>query len=317
MIAHPGSWEQLGKEETAVQREAFCQALAQRPWIAEGGMGTQLLAAGHQPGACGELLNRDDPNLVAGVHHAYYTAGARLAITNTFGGSPLALARHGLSDEVEALNRAGVELARVGVGDDALVFGDIGPFGDFLEPLGQTTAEQLDEALRVQVEAIKAGGADGIIVETMTDSNELSAAVRAARAAGDWPVIASYAFDPTGESQFHTMMGTGPADAVRAALDAGADVVGANCGSALTLSQYVTLAEQLIAAADGAPVMVQPNAGQPEATADGLRYPVTPQEFAEHAPMLVDVGVRIIGGCCGTNAEHIRALHEKLGQGKA
>jgi 5-methyltetrahydrofolate--homocysteine methyltransferase len=188
-----------------------------------------------------------------------------------------------------------------------MVLGDVGPFGGFLEPVGDMTEDQLSEAFREQVDALKAGGADGIIVETMADPAEVAIAVRQARAAGDWPVVATYSF-VRADGGFRTMMGTSVAQALAAAVEAGADVVGTNCGTDLALADYLQLAQQLVAAAGGVPVIVQPNAGSPQMIDGQASYRAAPGEMAALAGQLVRAGVRIIGGCCGTTPAHLKAM---------
>jgi 5-methyltetrahydrofolate--homocysteine methyltransferase len=281
--------------------------LAQRPLVCDGAMGTQLQALGLAPGECGLRWNVDAPENVRRVHQRYLEAGADLLTTNTFSGTAPALAAHGLDARAAELNRAGAELARAVAGERAFVLGDIGPFGGLLEPYGETPADVAAEAFRAQADALLAGGADAILVETMSDPAEAVLAIAAARAAGAACVIATFTFQrfPAG---LRTMMGNDAAAAVNAALEAGAEIVGANCGTELTLDDYATLVGELVAAAGGRPVMVQPNAGSPALEQGRIVYPGKPDACAAAAKRFLAAGARIVGGCCGTTPEHVAAV---------
>jgi methionine synthase I (cobalamin-dependent) len=246
---------------------------------------------------------------VGGIHLAYRNAGCDLITTNSFGGSRFALELHGLAGRAAELNRAASRVARAAAGDNGWVLGDVGPFGDFLEPVGDVTADELREAFRAQIAALLEGGADAILVETMSDPAEAVVGVEAAKAcAADVPVIVTYAFQKTTPGEFRTMMGTSAVEAVRRATAAGAEIVRANCGTALSLEDYVKLAEQLVAAAGSATVIVQPNAGSPRTENGRTIYDATPEEMADTATRLLAAGARIIGGCCGTTPWHLASM---------
>jgi 5-methyltetrahydrofolate--homocysteine methyltransferase len=286
-------------------------ACRQRVLIGDGAMGTQLFIRGMTPGECGMKWNEDRPDEVGAVHSAYADAGCDFITTNSFGGSSSMLARHGYADQVAEWNRRAAELARAAAGDDRWVWADIGPFGDFLEPVGDMTESELEPIFAAQIAALLAGGADAVLIETMVDPGEVAVAIRAAKSISNGPVAATYAFNKTGDG-FRTIMGTSAADAVRAALDAGAQIVGANCGTDLSLGDYVALAEALVKAAGDAPVMLQPNAGAPKQGPSGIFYDASPADFAEAAKRICAAGVRIIGGCCGTTPDHLRAVVEAV-----
>jgi len=288
------------------------EELKKRPLLCDGAMGTQLFIRGLAAGACGELLNVERPEVVQEVHRAYRQAGCDLITTNTFGGSSAALKKHGLADQTAALNRSGADAAIRQASPDAWVLGDIGPFGEFLEPLGDMKAAELLEIFGEQAAALYGAGVDAIIIETMSDPTELEVAVKAAKRASGKPVIATYAFADGGGGSFRTMMGTPVKDAIARAIAAGADVVGANCGSSLSLSDYVNLAEQIVAAAGKTPVIVQPNAGSPMLLDGKLVYRAKPEDMGAAVPSLLKTGVRIIGGCCGTTPSHLRAMGEAM-----
>lgn len=255
--------------------------------------------------------NQERSGDVADVHAAYARAGCRLITTNSFGGSRPMLERHGMGGHVRDWNRRAAALAREALGSEGWVLGDVGPFGDFLEPLGDMSPDQLLEIFSEQIGALAEGGADAVLIETMSDPAEAAVGVRASRAVCGLPVAVTYAFQKS-DGVFRTMMGTSAQDAVLAALSAGADVVGANCGTDLSLEDYLELARVLRAAAGDAPVLVQPNAGSPRPTAEGVRYDATPAQMAETAMRLREAGVSVIGGCCGTTPSHLAAMASAL-----
>jgi 5-methyltetrahydrofolate--homocysteine methyltransferase len=289
--------------------------LKQGLFLLDGAMGTQLIAYGVEPGKCSELLNIESPGLIMRIHEAYLHAGSDAVITNTFGGNGFALARHGLANRLEELNSAAAHLARQAAGPDKYVLGDIGPSGDFLEPLGHLKPNQLKSAFADQTKALLAGGVDGIIIETMSAVEEAVMAIKAVKSAGaGLPILASMSFDKKGDD-FRTMMGANVETAVLLLVSAGADAVGFNCGSA-TLDDYVELskkfAEVVRASNAGVLISAEPNAGKPDVTDGKTVYKVTPGKFAAAAQKIYDAGVTIIGGCCGTSPDHIKASAKKL-----
>ncbi len=296
-----------------MHRETLIRRLGEGPLLADGGMGTQLFELGLAPGSSSLLWNVEQPELIRRVHERYREAGCDLLTTNSFQGSREALKMHAAEHRAAELNEAAARLAKEAAGDRAWVLADVGPFGGFLEPLGETTIAELTEIFAEQLEALKAGGADIALIETMSDTEEVAVAIGAAKAAGDWPIVSTYAYQ-LADDRFVTMMGTPVEDAVQRALDDGADVVGANCGTGLGLPEYLRLAEALVAAAGEAPVILQPNAGSPEERDGSLVYPATPAEMAELVPKLLDAGVKILGGCCGTTPRHLAAMREKLNE---
>jgi 5-methyltetrahydrofolate--homocysteine methyltransferase len=298
-----------------------------RPVLADGAMGTQLQDAGLEPGGCGELWNEEEPERVRAIHRAYLDAGAEVILTNTFGGSRLALARHGLASRTAALNRAGAELAvrEATVTASALsadeagrawVLGDIGPFGGLLAPLGGTEPAEAEAVFEEQAAALLAGGVDGVLAETMTALDELRCAVRGAKRAGARIVVASVAFDAT-RVGFRTMMGETPDQALAAMEEEGADVFGANCGSGLDMAAYAEVAQRYRSLAPDGIVWIKANAGTPHLVLVGghdVVYDGTPDGMAAGVGALVDAGASIIGGCCGTTPAHIHAFARVLGR---
>ncbi len=282
--------------------------LAEAPVPTDGAWGTQLQARGLTPGECPDAWNLSHPERVEQVARSYVEAGSRIILTNTFRANRLALARHNLAERAAAINRAGVEISRRAAGADAFVFASIGPSGRMLMT-GETSEDELAEVFAEQARALAEGGADGLVVETMADLREASIAVRAAAATG-LPVVASMVFD-SGRNRDRTMMGVTPEQAARELSQAGAHVVGANCGQGV--AGYVEICRRMRAAADR-PVWIKANAGLPELVDGAPVYRMTPEEYAAHVPALVDAGASFIGGCCGTGPEFIRAIRRALGR---
>jgi 5-methyltetrahydrofolate--homocysteine methyltransferase len=274
-------------------------------------MGTELQRAGLPVGQPGERWNIEQPARVEAIHRAYAQAGSDLVLTNTFGANPWVLGRYQLADSLEDINRRGAEIARRSVPPGVFVIGDIGPTGALLKPLGEATVEQFYEAFLRQSHALLAGSADGIIVETMSAVEEAVAAVHAAREAGAPFVVASMTFDKTKDGSFRTMMGVRPEYAAPALVKAGADIVGANCGTNMGVADFVQLATALRSAVN-CPVIIQPNAGRPELVGGQTVYRLSPEDFAAALRAVVNTGVRIVGGCCGTTPAHIGALRQMI-----
>ena len=289
------------------------EELAARPVCCDGAMGTLLMARGMNSGDCGMVWNTDRPNDVMAIHHAYRKAGSRLITTNSFGGSRFVLDGHGRADDLRELNMAAARVARAVAGEDAWVLGDVGPCGDFLEPVGDLTEDELRDGFREQIDALLEGGADAILVETMSDPAEMICGIEAALACNpDIPVVATYSFLKTANGGFRTMMGTTVDEAIRRAVDAGAKIVGTNCGTDLDLDDYVALCRQIAAAAGPAKVIIQPNAGAPQQVDGQTVYLATPSQMAETADRLLAAGAHIIGGCCGTTPDHLAAIARSL-----
>lgn len=277
-------------------------------FVLDGAMGTQLFARGVEPGHCNDWLSVEQPNIVLDVHKAYIDAGSDAILTNTFGANRFALGRHGYSDKAFEINRAGGQVARKAAGEGHYVLGDIGPTGDFLQPLGMLKPDEVRAAFVEQVEGLREGGVDGLIIETMTAIDELEIAIEAAKSAGDGlPVFASMSYDK-GAAGFRTMMGVDVPTAVSLMIALGVDVVGFNCGTA-TLDEYVELAKAYVSAARGrALLFAEPNAGKPELVDRQAVYKVTPEEFGAACKKILAAGIHILGGCCGSTPQHIGAV---------
>jgi 5-methyltetrahydrofolate--homocysteine methyltransferase len=277
----------------------------------DGAMGTELQKAGLPIGRSGESWNLDAPHCVKAIHRAYAAAGSEVVLTNSFGANRWVLGRYGLEGDVEKINRAAAAIARDAVGSAVVVLGDIGPCGGFLRPLGDIDPADLESEFRRQAEALLEGGVDGIIVETMSSVQEVTAGVQAARAAGARVVVGSLAFDRLPNGSIRTMMGVSPSQAAQALVAAGADVIGANCGTNMTATDFASVVEEY-KAATGLPVFVQANAGSPELIGGAAVYRLSPQEFASGMREVRAAGASLIGGCCGTTPAHIQALRREL-----
>jgi 5-methyltetrahydrofolate--homocysteine methyltransferase len=291
---------------------AFLERVRKGPvLVADGAMGTMLQARGLPVGAAPESMNLDHPEIVQQIGCAFIDAGAQMIETNTFGGSPLKLAMHGLENRMEAINRNAVEAARRAAGGRAYVAGSCGPCGRLLEPLGDVSAEDLADGFRRQIGVLADAGVDVLCIETMTDLTEATLAVRAAReVAPDLPVLATMTFDASPQG-YCTIMGVSVEAAAAGLVEAGADVIGSNCGNGSAAMIEIARAFR---ARSGLPLLIQPNAGLPRQEGASLVYPETPEQMADAARALVEAGAEIVGGCCGTTPEHIRAVREAVGE---
>jgi 5-methyltetrahydrofolate--homocysteine methyltransferase len=292
------------------------EALEHRVLLGDGAMGTQLQQAGLPPGGCGEAWNLDEPEKILAIQKAYVEAGSDCLITNTFGGSRIMLERHDEEGRVRPINRAGVEIARrafsFGGEREGYVLGDIGPFGGLMEPYGEIPEALVEKAFAEQAEALVSGGVDAIIIETQTALEELGIAIAAAKAAGAPAVIGSMAFDKMQEGdEVRTMMGTSPEQAAEFMAEAGCDIVALNCGTGIDIRLAVDIAKRYRSVC-GLPIMAQPNAGLPVLENMKVLYKETPEEMARGLEDLLDVGVSIVGGCCGSAPAHIRKFREVL-----
>lgn len=274
--------------------------------IADGAWGTELDKLGCPPGFCREEWNVTRPELIEQVARSYVQAGAQILLTNTFGANKFVLDRHERGQQVEAFNRAGAAICKKAAGTSAKVFASIGPSSKIVM-IGEVSEDELFDAFSTQAKALAEGGADGLVVETMTELAEATTAVKAAKTTG-LPVVGSMTFD-SGPNRTNTMMGVTPDQAVEALTAAGADIIGCNCG--IGIENYVEVSTMLRAATK-LPLWVKANAGLPEIENGQIVYKVTPAEYATRAKDLVKAGVNIIGGCCGTSPDFIRALRETL-----
>jgi 5-methyltetrahydrofolate--homocysteine methyltransferase len=281
------------------------------PVLADGAMGTQLFSAGLQFGDPPEVWNLSNPDIVRRIHRGYLDAGARVVLTNTFGGNRHRLALHNLEGRVAELNRTAAILLRAEVdaaGGDALVAGDIGPSGLIMAPLGTLEREDAVSAFEEQARELIAGGVDVIWIETMSDLSEITAAVEGVRRASpDIPVIATMTFDTRG----HTMMGVSPEQAVKALADLGVDAIGGNCGNGP--EELVPVIEKMHAAAPDVTLVAKSNVGMPVLVDTRAVYLTDAPTMAGWATAMRDAGARIVDACCGSTAEHLAAMGHALG----
>lgn len=279
------------------------------PIIADGGMGTMLMAVGllfGDPPEQWNLLPAKQP-AVRAVHRGYLDAGAQIILTNTFGGSPFRLKLHNLDGQTFEINRAAAELARAEAGEHAVVAGSIGPSGELFEPMGALTHESAVAGFATQAAGLAAGGADVLWIETMSDLQEVRAAVAAARqAAPQLPVVATMTFDTRG----FTMMGVSPAQAVAELAELGLAALGGNCGNGTAEIEGVIYgmreADPLVK------LVAKSNAGLPEIIDEQAVYNGTPAIMADYARRVRALGANVIGACCGSTPEHVRAMAEAL-----
>ncbi len=278
--------------------------------ILDGAMGTQLQKLGLEAGGCGDHFNLTAPEKVQEVHKAYLNAGSDIILTNTFGSSTLRLRHYELQDKMYEINKAGAELARAILPDDQhYVFGDVGPSGEILETSGgDASYEALYEVFKAQMVALRDGGVDAIIIETMMALDELVCAIRAAKENTELPVVASMSFSP-GQFGYKSMMGIDPGRFVLEVTAAGADVAGTNCGDC-TIEHMIKVIAEMKAAKPDAVLMAEPNAGLPVLENGAVVYKDTPGKMAELYKELAKAGANIIGGCCGTTPDHIKALSD-------
>jgi 5-methyltetrahydrofolate--homocysteine methyltransferase len=276
--------------------------------ISDGGTGTYLQGKGLRQGDPPEAWNLSYPDLIQGMAADYFAAGSDAVETNSFGCNPFVLEKHGLGERLEELNRLAAAHARKAAPPGRFVIGSVGPTGEFLEPIGAVSVEAMYEGFVRQVKALADGGADAICAETMTSLEEACLVVRATKEKTDLVAMATMTFDKGPRGNF-TMMGVTPEDAVRGLLDAGADVVGSNCGNGILY--MIEIAGEMRRATD-APILVHSNAGLPVIRKGQIVYPETPDWMAPHYRALVDAGATLVGGCCGTTPDHIRAIAKAL-----
>ena len=283
----------------------FLERLRERPLLGDGAMGTMLYARGVPLDACFDVLNVNEPKIVQGIHAEYIQAGSDWIETNTFGANRFKLSIHGLATRVRDINVRGAKLARdvrETMGRDVFVLGSMGPLGKYLAPLGSVTQEEARAVFFEQAEGLLEGGVDGFVIETFSDLVELRLAVEAIRAITDLPVIASIAF-----TQDHvTFLGHTPVDVARTLRALPIQGLGANCS--VGSSTLYDVLEQMLPEAAGLPVIIQPNAGLPSRVGERLIYISSPAYMAEYAARMIGAGARLVGGCCGTTADHIRAM---------
>ena len=296
-------------------KKPLLEAIKDRPLLGDGAMGTQLMLAGLEQGGCGEAWNLTHPDRVLAIQRRYAEAGSDCILTNTFGGSRIMLNRHGSADKVAEINAAGVRIVRdafAAAGRDGYVIGDVGPFGGLMEPYGEFSEDQVRDAFNEQAKALVEAGADAVIIETQTSLEELGLGIDAAKQAGAPCIIGSMAYDVTLDGEtFRTMMGIDPERAAEFMAERGAHVVALNCGTRMDMER-AREAVRRYRQTTALPVMAQPNAGQPTLVNMKIHYDETPEQMVRGVVPLLEAGANIIGACCGSTPEHIRAFRAAM-----
>jgi len=286
----------------------FLERLTESVLLVDGAMGTQLQVHGLPVGEPGETFNLSHPEIVMQIHREYVQAGADIILTNTFGGNRLKLDANHLADKLAEINRIAVELACEAAQDQALVAASIGPTGQFLAPLGSISRAQMIDVFTEQIRVMVENGIDLVCIETMTDPYEAECAILAAKEVTDLPIIASMTYEH-GKSGYRTLMGNDVANCVQILSDAGADVLATNCGYGI--NPIIEIIAEMRQATDK-PLMAEPNAGLPELVNGQTIYNETAQMMAARLPQLLDAGVRVVGGCCGTSPKYIKAFRQVI-----
>ncbi len=275
--------------------------------VSDGAWGTFLQQKGLGPGECPELWNLERPDDVFDIAKSYIDAGSDMIETNSFGGNVFKLSSYGLAGKVIEINRAAAQLSRRAAGPDRHVLGSIGPSGKIII-MGDVSFEELYEAYKVQAIALRDGGADALVVETMSDLEEAKAAVKACAENTGCEVICTMTFEKSDGDTFHTMMGVTPTQMAEQIIDAGATIIGANCGNGI--KNMIGITKEIRKVNKTIPVLIHANAGSPIYRDGKTIFPESPEQMAEFVAILIDAGANIIGGCCGTTPEHIRQIVE-------
>ncbi|MDR0835434.1 MAG: homocysteine S-methyltransferase family protein, partial [Tannerella sp.] len=271
----------------------------------DGAWGTFLYRKGLKTGECPDEWSLTHPDEVEDIARSYINAGADMVETNSFGANYYKLEHFGLQDKVAAINEAAAQASRRAAGDEKYVIASIGPTGKMLM-MGDVTEEDLYNCFKEQAIALEKGGADAVCIETMSDADEAVSAIRAAKENTQLEIIATFTFEKTLQGEFRSMMGLTPVDAVRQVLNAGADIVGANCGNGI--ERMIEIVREIRTEFPDVFILVHANAGLPSHINGKDVFPDTPDVMAKLTPRLLAEGVNIIGGCCGTTPEHIAAI---------
>ncbi|MBN1780472.1 homocysteine S-methyltransferase family protein [bacterium] len=272
--------------------------------LSDGAWGTYLQAMGLDTGECPEYWNILHPDEVRSIAQSYIDAGSDMVLTNSFGGSPFKLKYYGLSGKTSELNEAAARLSREAAGD-RFVLGSMGPSGKMLL-MGDITVEEWVHGFGEQAEALARGGADAICIETMSALDEALCAIEAARERTSCEIICTFTFGKTAQGDYRSMMGVSPVNMAEAVLKAGAHIIGANCGNGM--EQMVDIVREFREVTPDVPILVHANAGLPRQQDGQTVFPETPEQTARWIPAIVEAGASIVGGCCGTTPDHIRAM---------
>lgn len=278
-------------------------------FVADGAWGTILQQKGLPAGECPELWCLTHRNDVLDIARSYIAAGADLIKTNSFGGTAFKLEFFGLANKVKEINAAAAAISREAAGQAKHVIASMGPTGKMLL-MGDVTEEQMKNAFSEQAQALEKGGADAVCIETMSDITEACLAIQAVKENTNLEIICTFTFEKTANGEYRTMMGINPAEMARACIEAGANIIGSNCGNGF--EQMPEIAAEIRKAAPDTPIIVNANAGLPVNRNGTTYFPETPAMAAKYAPALIAAGANIIGGCCGTTPEHIRAIAEAV-----
>jgi 5-methyltetrahydrofolate--homocysteine methyltransferase len=275
--------------------------------VSDGAWGTFLQMRGLKPGECPDEWSLSHPGVVEGIAKSYFAAGADMALTNSFGANRFKLGHFHLENKVREINEAAARLSRAAADSfgGKFVIASIGPTGKMLVT-EEVTEEELYDAFKEQATALESGGADAVCIETMSDAGEAVCAIKAARENTSLEIIATFTFDKTLQGTYRTMMGLSPGASAAAAIEAGADITGTNCGNGM--ENMVEIAKEMKSAAPGALILVHANAGLPSSVDGRDVFPETPETTASFVHKLLDAGANIVGGCCGTTPEHIAAI---------
>lgn len=273
--------------------------------VSDGAWGTLLHKRGLQPGECPELWNITRRNDVLDIAKGYIQVGADMIETNSFGANPIKLGHYGLQERTAELNEAAAAISREAAGSDRFVLGSMGPTGVVLM-MGDVPEEEILEGFRIQARALEKGGADALCIETMSAVDEACLAIRAAKESTACTIVCTFTFEKTATGEYRTMMGVSPAEMARAVREAGAEIIGANCGNGI--DGMIDIVREIRSVDPSTPVLIHANAGKPEMRNGETVFPHTPEIMAAKAQALIDAGANIVGGCCGTAPEHIRAL---------
>ncbi len=288
-------------------KKIIAEILKGRILVSDGAWGTFLQQKGLKPGECPESWNISRPDDVLAIAQSYLDAGADLVETNSFGGSRFKLEKYGLADKVREFNKAAAEISRKAAGPDRFVLGSIGPTGKLLL-MEEVNEEELYDAFKEQSMALQEGGVDAIMIETMTDLDEARIAVTAARENNECEVFCTMTFEKIIGGGYRTMMGISPSEMAETIVEAGADLIGTNCGNGI--EDMIGMVKEIRTVNKTIPVLVHANAGMPKYLDGVTSFPETPEDMASSVEEIINAGANIVGGCCGTTPEHIRKISQ-------
>ncbi|MDR3645088.1 MAG: homocysteine S-methyltransferase family protein [Clostridia bacterium] len=277
--------------------------------VSDGAWGTFLYKKGLKAGECPELWCIDRFDDVKDIAKCYIDAGSDMTESNSFGGSSLMLGKLGLANRAAEINEAAARASREAAGDDKWVIASIGPTGKMLV-MEEVTEEEMYDSFKEQAIALEKGGADALCIETMSDIGEATLAIKAAKENTKCEVICTFTYSKTVRGDYKTMMGVSPVDAAKASLEAGADIIGANCGNGM--ERMIEIVKEIRTVAPKTPILIHANAGLPTNINGVDVFPETPEMMASFVDQLIDSGANIIGGCCGTTPDHIRAIKKAV-----